>query len=58
MKGKLVFNTQLTKMLLKKGFKIIDIRPNNKNRERTVFVFEDTEELKKEINEYVENSKK
>jgi hypothetical protein len=51
--AKLVFCADLARRLLKNGHRIIDIKPHRENRDRTVFVFEVTEEflndLEKEI---------
>lgn len=50
-KYKIIISTKLAKKLLKKNFNIIDIKPNNKYPERTVFMFENTPELIKAIND-------
>ena len=36
---KLVFTPKLAKKLLKKGYQIVDLKPNRDNSERTIFVF-------------------
>lgn len=50
MNGKIIFSARLARKLIRKGFKLIDIKPNKDNHERTVFVFENTYELNKIIN--------
>lgn len=37
---KVVFKPSVSKNLLKKGYKIIDIKPRHDNKDATVFVFE------------------
>lgn len=41
-----IYSYTVTKDLLKNGFIIRDIKANPKNRNRTVFMFQETEELK------------
>lgn len=45
-KRKVIGSSKTAKELLKQGFKIIDISPHKNDSKRTVFVFEDTDELK------------
>ena len=45
MKRKVITSNQLAKELLSVGFKIIDIAPHKTDKKRTIFVFEDTQEL-------------
>lgn len=49
-----IYSTGITKSLLKHGFQIINIEPNPRNAERTIFEFADTpkirEYLKREHN--------
>ena len=49
MKTKKIHNKKLAKQLLAKGFPIIDMIDSNKCYGIIVFVFEDTEALRKEI---------
>lgn len=37
------------KRLLREGFHIVDIKPDRFNREKTVFLFEDSEEFQKAL---------
>lgn len=52
MKHKTILSTKLARALLKNGFKLVDVKPNNKTPERTVFVFESTPELINSIEIY------
>lgn len=45
----LVFNPKIARDLIKKGFNIIDIKPFKEDKDRTIFVFQRTEEILKEI---------
>jgi dethiobiotin synthetase len=56
-KAKTVFSPKLVKILMAKGYKIVNIKPNRKFPERTVFYFEETPELLAEIKNYKVNSK-
>lgn len=46
-KGKSVFSAGVARWLIKRGHKIIDIKPDKKNRNyhKTIFVFEETKSL-------------
>ena len=44
-KSRLVFDAKIARALCKKGFYIIDIKPLRGEPEKTVFVFENTEEF-------------
>ncbi len=48
-KFKLVFTAKTARKLLKMGFPIVDIKAKKDNPERTVFVFENTEEFSKAL---------
>lgn len=45
MEAKCITSPKLARKLLKKGFRIIDIKPDKRNKEATIFVFEKTPEL-------------
>lgn len=47
--GIVVISTSIAKELLKKGYQIIDIKPNKFDRKRTVFVFAKDEGIKEEL---------
>lgn len=40
-----IFNTKIASELVQKGFRIVNMQPNNFDKEKTVFYFEYTEEL-------------
>lgn len=46
-KGKSIFSAGVARWLIKRGHKIIDIKPDKKNRNyhKTIFVFEETKSL-------------
>lgn len=52
----LVFNPKIARDLIKQGFQVIDIKPFKENVDRTIFVFERTEEVLKVI--YADKNKK
>ena len=45
-KSRLVFDAKMARKLLKQGFVVIDIKPNRENPDKTIFVFENTDEFK------------
>ena len=45
-KNRLVFDAKMARKLLKQGFVVIDIKPNRENTDKTIFVFENTDEFK------------
>lgn len=46
------------KRLLKKGFHIVDIKPDRFNHDKTVFLFEDSEELQRVLEKPAEDNEK
>jgi hypothetical protein len=40
-----IFTAKYARRLLKENFRIVDIKPNNTNKDRSVFIFEKTKEL-------------
>lgn len=49
MKCKVIYNPSIARQLLHKGNPIIDIKPNKSNNKETIFVFECTENLLKDL---------
>ena len=49
MKCKSIFTPYVARRLLKMGNQIVDIKPDKKNKDRTIFVFEATEKLKADM---------
>jgi len=45
MQRKRIISYSIARQLIKKGFIVIDIEPNNQEENRTVFIFENTEAL-------------
>ena len=45
-KSRLIFDARIARKLLKQGFVVIDIKPNRENTDKSIFVFENTEEFK------------
>ena len=45
-KSRLIFDAKMARKLLKQGFVVIDIKPNRENADKTIFVFENTDEFK------------
>lgn len=54
----LVYTGQLARRLLKEGYKIIDIKADRNNKERTIFIFKNENGLEAKIREltYKSNS--
>lgn len=53
-KAKLIFNMGVVRSLLKKGAKVIDVKPDRDNHDKTIVVFERDEAFEKafaELNE-------
>lgn len=57
-KGRCIYAAPVAREFVRRGFKIIDIKPNKENRDKTVFVFEETNDfnaaLEEILNEYSE----
>ena len=49
MKTIVIYQAGITRDLLRQGFRIVDIKPNPQNKDRTIFLFEDTPLLRKYI---------
>ena len=46
---KCIFTPFVARNLLKMGNPIIDIKPDKNNKDKTIFVFENTDKLKKDM---------
>lgn len=57
-KAKLVFNAGVVRKLLKAGCKIIDVKADRDNKDKTVFVFERDEAFEKAFSDINEELKK
>lgn len=49
MKDIIVYKRSLAQKLVKQGYKIIDVQPNRKDENRTVFFFENEDGLEERI---------
>lgn len=56
-KSRLVFAAKIARALCKKGFPIIDIKPLRGAPDKTVFVFENTEEFQLVFNQMMDEIK-
>jgi tellurite resistance protein len=56
-KSRLIFDAKIARKLLKQGFVVIDIKPNRENTEKSIFVFENTEEFKIALIKIIEELK-
>lgn len=57
-KAKLVFNAGIVRKLLKAGCRIIDVKADRDNKDKTVFVFERDEAFEKAFSDINEELKK
>lgn len=51
MKKVFIFSIKVAKNLAKNGFRIIDITENQKDKDKIVFVFQNTDEIREYLNE-------
>lgn len=51
LKVKVVAENKIARLLIKSGFKVVDIKPHKDDSKRTVFVFEYTPELEQYLME-------
>lgn len=49
--SRLVTDARVARKLLKKGFFVIDIKPNKSNQDKSVFIFENTDNFKVALDE-------
>ena len=49
MKLKSILNPRIARALIKCGFVVKDIKPFKENRDKSIFLFEETEELKNKL---------
>lgn len=56
-KSKLVFDARVARALCKKGFPIIDIKPLRGEPDKTVFVFENTEDFQTAFSQIMDEIK-
>lgn len=56
-KSRLIFDAKIARKLLKMGFVVIDIKPNRENTDKSIFVFENTDEFKIALTNVMEEIK-
>ena len=56
-KAKLIFNMGVVRSLLKKGARVIDVKPDRDNHDKTIVVFERDEVFEKAFSELNEELK-
>ena len=56
-KSRLIFDAKIARKLLKMGFVVIDIKPNRENVDKSIFVFENTEEFKQALTQTMDEIK-
>ena len=56
-KSRLIFDAKIARKLLKMGFVVIDIKPNRENTDKSIFVFDNTEEFKQALTEILDDIK-
>ena len=56
-KSRLIFDAKIARKLLKQGFVVIDIKPNRENTEKSIFVFENTDEFKQALTQIMDEIK-
>ena len=56
-KSRLIFDAKIARKLLKMGFVVIDIKPNRENTEKSIFVFENTDEFKQALAQIMDEIK-
>ena len=49
MNTKCIFTPFVARNLLRMGNRIVDIKPDKNNKDKTIFVFEDTNKLKEDM---------
>jgi len=49
---KVILSAKVARILLQKGFTISDIKGNKENKDKTVFVFNNSDALEKALKEY------
>lgn len=56
-KSRLIFDAKIARKLLKQGFVVTDIKPNRENTDKSIFIFENTEEFKQALAELMDEIK-
>lgn len=56
-KSRLIFDARIARKLLKQGFVVIDIKPNRENTDKSIFVFNNTDEFKMALEKLMDEFK-
>jgi hypothetical protein len=56
-KSRLMFDAKIARKLLKMGYVVIDIKPNRENTDKSIFVFENTDEFKQALTQIMDEIK-
>ena len=56
-KSRLVFDAKMARKLLKQGFVVTDIKPNRENTDKSIFIFENTDEFKAALEKLMDELK-
>lgn len=56
-KSRLIFDAKIARKLLKQGFVVTDIKPNRENTDKSIFIFENTDEFKIALNQVMDEIK-
>lgn len=56
-KSRLIFDARIARKLLKQGFVVIDIKPNRENIDKSIFVFDNTDEFKMALEKLMDEFK-
>ena len=56
-KSRLVFDAKIARKLLKQGFVVTDIKPNRENTDKSIFIFENTDEFKSALTQVMDEIK-
>ena len=55
--SRLIFDAKIARKLLKQGFVVIDIKPNRENTDKSIFVFENTDNFKLALTQIMDEIK-
>lgn len=56
-KSRLIFDAKIARKLLKQGFVVVDIKPNRENTDKSIFIFENTDEFKVALEKLIDELK-
>ena len=55
-KCKSVFSPRVARRLIREGYRVADIKPSKENRDKTIFLFEETPEFTERLGEFFAES--